>query len=230
MKKTHLNTLFQAFAYTASTLFLLSCGASGSLPVSGEAGRSSTVAGVNYSGEEQDFSEDRMVIYNAWLDLVVLEPENAEEPLKNIASQQGGYLQKSGTEEVVLRVKSQNLEKTLAAIEQLGKVRNKRISGTDVSEEYLDNNIRLENAEKLRLRYLALLAKAEKVEEMLNIERELERLNTRIDQYKGRKQYLENQSELATISINLIKKVKAGPVGVLFVGLYKGIRWLFVWK
>ena len=45
----------------------------------------------------------------------------------------------------------------------------------------MDLEIRLENAEKARNRYLELLDKAETVGEVLSVEKELERLNEKID-------------------------------------------------
>jgi hypothetical protein len=55
-------------------------------------------------------------------------------------------------------------------------VKDKNIAGEDVTEEYRDLEIRLDSAEKTRQRYLELLNKAERVKEILKIEKELERL------------------------------------------------------
>lgn len=212
----------------------LSACSSGSYPSQSSSYPSSVdqSSGITESGLEDEFppSQNRIVIYNAYLTLIVEEPESLGKSLQSIAESYGGYLQKSGTEEAVLRIKSESLKEVLAKLETMGKVRNKRISGEDVTENYQDLKIRLENAEKLRLRYLDLLDKAKEVEEILKIERELERINTEIDLYKGKRNYLENQSALATIRIDIEKKVKAGPIGLIFVGAYKAVRWLFVWK
>jgi hypothetical protein len=83
-------------------------------------------------------------------------------------------------------VKSEHLNDAIKEISELGKVQGKSLSGQDVTEEYLDFQIRLENAEKSRERYLELLAKAENVEAALKVEKELERLNGTIDLLKGK--------------------------------------------
>ncbi|MEL6720337.1 MAG: DUF4349 domain-containing protein, partial [Bacteroidota bacterium] len=84
--------------------------------------------------------------------------------------------------------------------------------------------------EKTRQRYLELLNKAEKVNEILEIERELERINIDIESMKGQLKRLDGQVDYATITVNLQEKVKPGPLSAVGVGLYKVVRWLFVWN
>ena len=57
----------------------------------------------------------------------------------------------------------------------------KSITGKDVTDEHYDLNIRLENAQLARDRYLELLNRAQTVDETLKVEKELERLNTELD-------------------------------------------------
>ncbi len=211
-------------------LTIISC-SSGTYSSGNSASSNTGWANTEYAQEDElPLSQNRIVIYNASLTLIVEDPESLNKSLQGIAESYGGYLQKSGTEEAVLRIKSEKLEEVLAKLETMGKIKNKRISGEDVTEDYQDLKIRLDNAEKLRSRYLDLLDKAKEVEEILKIERELERINTQIDLYKGKQNYLDNQAALATIRIDIEEKVKAGPIGLIFVGAYKAVRWLFVWK
>ncbi|NJL12197.1 MAG: DUF4349 domain-containing protein [Microscillaceae bacterium] len=167
---------------------------------------------------------------SASLTLIVDEPEALGAKLQTLAEQHQGYLQKTGTEVVVMRVRNESLEMVLSEIEKMGKIKQKQISGEDVTEAYQDLRVRIENGEKLRERYLDLLQKASKVEDLLLIERELERLNTELDLLKGRQSHLEKESALATIYVDIQKKVRPGPIGAIFVGIYKGLRWLFVWR
>ncbi|MCX6008642.1 MAG: DUF4349 domain-containing protein [Chloroflexi bacterium] len=53
--------------------------------------------------------------------------------------------------------------------------------------------------------YLELLKKAEKVEDMLAVQRELSNVRGQIEQVKGRIQYLERTSDMALIEVNLQK-------------------------
>lgn len=171
---------------------------------------------------------ERMVLYDAYLTIAVKEPEEIADSLAVIAKTFGGYVSRSGTEYVVIRVKSEKLNEALIKIESLGKLRYKTISGNDVTEEYFDYTIRLENAEKARLRYLELLEKAENVEAALLVEKELERLNTTIDFLKGKMKNLEHLEEYSTITINIDEKKKPGILGYIGIGLYHSVKWLFV--
>ena len=170
----------------------------------------------------------RMVISNVHLDLQVENVDTANVALSSLATAYSGYTTEVGNERTVLRVKSEMLDKVLLEIGEIGKIKDQVASGVDVTDEYFDHQIRLENAEKTRNRYLELLDIAKTVDEIIKIEKELERLNETIDLIKGRMNRLSHLSEYATIHINLTERVKPGLVGYVFVGLYKSVEWLFV--
>lgn len=75
---------------------------------------------------------------------------------------------------------------------------------------------------------MELLEKAQTVEEILKVEKELERLNGEIDQLKGKIKRYDHLTQLATITIHLEEKKKLGILGYISVGLYKAVKWLFV--
>ncbi len=113
-------------------------------------------------------------------------------------------------------------------IETLEKVKSKNISGNDVTDEYTDYNTRLENAEKTRKRWPELLAKAVTVDEILKVEKELERLNTDIDLLKEQMNRMDHLEEIFNHNRISLRKTKPGIIGYVFVGIYKGVKWLFV--
>jgi hypothetical protein len=133
-----------------------------------------------------------------------------------------------GSRKTIIRVKSKNLYKAIEAIRKLGKLTDKTVSADDVTDNYFDLFIRLENAEKARKRYLELLEKAQNVDETLKVEKELERLNTDIDLLKGKISKLEHLSEYSTITIYVSEKKKLGILGYVGVGVYKVVKWFFV--
>ncbi|MDR2693406.1 MAG: DUF4349 domain-containing protein, partial [Chitinispirillales bacterium] len=87
----------------------------------------------------------------------------------------------------------------------------------------------LNNFKAVRDRYLALLEKAEAVDEILSIEKELERVNLEIEKLEGRIKYAEQSVSYSIITVYFRERTKPGPVGWVFYGLYYGIKWLFVW-
>ncbi len=172
--------------------------------------------------------EERIVLYNAFVDLKVEDEKVIAENITDIAKKYEGYILRSNNSEVSIRVLSDKLDIALEDIGNYGKVVNQEINGEDVTEEYTDMNIRLENAERTRQRYLALLDQAVNVQEVLMVERELERLNRELELLKGRLKRLDELHTFSTITVYYHKKVKPGVLGYVFVGLWKGIKFLFV--
>ncbi|MEL6632936.1 MAG: DUF4349 domain-containing protein [Bacteroidota bacterium] len=170
----------------------------------------------------------RKIIQNATLSLTVTQPDSMSAQLTTLAESLGGYLSQSGTYQTTIRIPAERFEEAIAAISTMGKLQSKTISGQDVTNQYYDLQIRIENAEKARQRYLELLAKAENVETTLKVEKELERLNTELDLLKGQMKRLENLTTFATINIRHEEKKKPGPLGYIGLGLYHSVKWLFV--
>lgn len=178
--------------------------------------------------DKKDPSIQKKIIYNANLRMSVKRPDTTNKDLVKIAERYEGYAQSVATDYTVIRVKADKLDMALKDIEELGKIDYRNVKADDVTDQYYDYKIRLDNAEKARQRYLDLLAKAANVDETLKVEKELERLNGEIDLLKGRLTRLDHLNAYATISIRLQEKVKPGILGYVFIGAYEGIKWLFV--
>ncbi len=187
---------------------------------------SSSGGNKNYS--EGFKSEERKILFSAYLSLLVNKPDTANTYIAEIAKKYEGYVNELGTNRTIIRVKSLYLDSAIKDISYLGKIENKNISGQDVTEQFLDFQIRLENAKKARTRYLELLAKAENVEAALKVEKELERLNETIDLLKGKMNRINHLSEFSTITVSLKEKKKPGILGYMGIGIYKSVKWLFV--
>ena len=148
--------------------------------------------------------------------------------IADIAEKYGGYVNEMGTYQATIRVESGQLDAAIADLATLGKLARKNIVGQDVTEAYQDYQIRLENAQKARDRYLELLNKAETVEEILKVERELERLNETIDLLKGKMARIEHLEAYSTITVALRERKKPGLLGYIGLGVYHAVKWLFV--
>ncbi|MEM6261245.1 MAG: DUF4349 domain-containing protein [Bacteroidota bacterium] len=179
-----------------------------------------------------NFSEvainERKVIYSAALTLTVKDPDSAVVQLTALAQQYNGYVNQSNRERVIIRVKSEFLEPAMEQVAAMGKVEARNVSGMDVTEEFLDFQIRLDNAKKARERYLELLAKAENVGSALLVEKELERLNGTIDRLTGKINRLNHLEAFSTLTVTLKEKTKPGLLGYIGIGLYHSVKWLFV--
>jgi hypothetical protein len=178
---------------------------------------------------QQKAEEDRrMIIYNASLSLEGKNADTIGARVVGVAKRLKGFVVSAGNNSTTIRVPADSLKLAITMIETLGKVKSKNISGNDVTDEFTDYNTRLENAEKSRKRYLELLAKAVTVDEILKVEKELERLNTDIDLLKGKMNRIDHLVNYSTVTVYHTEKTKPGIIGYVFVGLYKGVKWLFV--
>ena len=195
------------------------------------------------TGQKMDGLQ-RLLIYNANFTILVKEIDKKIDEVISIAHKTGGYMQKRSQNTVVIRIPANKFWEVIKSLKKLGDVKSENIASSDVTEEYYDLEIRINNALAVRKRLEDLLKKANKVEEALKVERELERLSENIERFKGRIKYLKRQSALSTISIHFIKEytppppkktynpgILGYPFYYLFLGLKytaQGIVWLFV--
>lgn len=194
--------------------------------------KSASYAYVNADGyadfENTERTVEKKVIYSSSVNLTVKIPDTTNVQLAQIAQKYRGYVQQSGTSMCVIRVEEKMLSMALDDISLLGKVTSKNMYGEDVTDQYADFGIRLENAEKARLRYLELLEKAENVQSALLVEKELERLNETIELLKGQMNRIDHLAAYSTITVYITEKKKPGVLGYVGIGLYKAVKWLFV--
>jgi hypothetical protein len=197
----------------------------------GFTGTSGKVSGEEVSGWETKNAQtaDRKMIYDADITLIVKKTDTATAKVIKIARKYKGYVLNTGTNYTTIRVAADSMHYAIAEIEKIGHVKYKNLYAEDITEEYADLTVRLDNATKARARYLELLAKATTVEETLKVEKELERLATEIELLEGKINRLNHLTEFSTITVTIQKKVQPGPVGFVFKYVFKGIKYLFVW-
>ena len=100
-------------------------------------------------------------------------------------------------------VPASKFDETIDALAKLGKVQNEHISGNDVSAQYVDLQARLANEEAQRDAMIALLAKAQTVEQIILVQNQLGQITGQIEQLKGQIQYIEHNVAFSTISVQL---------------------------
>lgn len=174
-------------------------------------------------------AETRMIAYSISLELVVKNPGEIRAVLAGQVKTSNGFIVRDSEKFITARIPAENMDSFLNSVRQHGKVKNEIKTGTDITDQYRDNAIKLESLKNVRHRYLALLEKANSVADMLSIEKELERINTEIEVLEGKLKYAELSAAYSNITVVFGENKKPGPLGWLFYGLYQGIKWLFVW-
>jgi Domain of unknown function (DUF4349) len=141
------------------------------------------------------------------------------ESVRQATKKHGGYLSNEYSSNyehrqeqgLSIRVPSQNFDALLADISQGVKYFDVRsINVSDVSEEFVDAEARLKTKKELEQRYLALLQKASKVSEILEIEKQVGDLRAEIEAVEGRLRYLSNQVGYSTLSVKFYRELQVG--------------------
>ena len=171
--------------------------------------------------------EERMIIWTGDVSLIVKDAEDSLEEVESIAKDLGGYVVNSSSwyqddqlrARLTIRVPSGEFDAAMSRLKALAiKVENRNVSTQDVTEEYTDLNARLRNLEATETELFELLTevreRTSKAEDVLAVHRELSYIREQIEQLKGRMQYLEKMTAMATINIELIPDVLAKPIVV----------------
>jgi len=161
----------------------------------------------------------RMVISSAFIRIESQTPDTVHARVIDMAAKYKGYVLNSANGSTSIRIPAVGYRSAIKEVELLGNVKDEKLTGEDITDDYKDLQTRLESAEKSRTRYLALLDKANTVNEILSIEREIERLDKEIEMYKGRLGRLSHLVQYATITVTTINEIRPGPAGYLFYGL-----------
>ena len=90
--------------------------------------------------------------------------------------------------------------------ESVDKLERKNVDLLDVTEEYIDIEARIRTKKELQTRYLELLKQATKVDEILNIEKEIGILQTEIESVEGRMKYLKDKISFSTLTVTYYQK------------------------
>lgn len=177
-----------------------------------DAGEKSKAEG-QASQETGEAAAQRMVIFNAEMDIRVDNFEKARNALEQKAKAYNGYIvqsnsnrydgeQQSGT--MTFRIPQEHFNAFLNDAEGLSvQVNNRHVSGQDVTEEYVDLESRLKSKKAVEARLLDFMKQAQKTEDLLKISSDLADVQEQIEQIAGRKKFLENQTALSTVTITL---------------------------
>ena len=92
----------------------------------------------------------------------------------------------------------------LSAAGDIGVPASRIENASDVTEEFVDVEARIKNKRKLEARILELLDRREdKIQHVIEVERELARVREEIERMEGRMRYLKDKTSLTTITITV---------------------------
>ena len=176
---------------------------------------------------------ERKIIKSGYLEISLADLETARKDAERLVTEAGGYVERARAtrdSEVTLlcRVPAAQLDPTIDRIAALGEEKSRSTSASDVTDQYADLETRLRNNTALRDRLQQLLSRATKVEDVLAIEKELNRVQSEVETMQGRLDRMKSQVALSDLSVTLKREVVLGPLGYAGYGLWWAISKLFV--
>ncbi len=115
---------------------------------------------------------------------------------------------------VTARIPPEELDGFVEAVADLGTVVRQAEDESDVTQEHLDISARLDNLRAQEERLRQLFDRAEEVEDMLAIERELARVRGDIESFEARLAFIERQAAMATVTVELVgRQAVVAPPG-----------------
>ncbi len=184
------------------------------------AGEDKTTGGESVSGGSD--TTDRKIIHTATLEIIAEKVATVDESIRELLKNHGGYIADYRQNRVygdrlsavwVLRVPAGKFNDLLAEIEELGeRVENKEVSAEDVTEEYIDLQMRLANKKVLKDRIKKLIEeKAGNVKDVVEAESHLSRVTEEIERMTGRLRYLSSHVKMTTITLSAREKQNYVP-------------------
>lgn len=160
-----------------------------------------------------DYWAQQKLIRTVQLNLEVGRVEEAIGRIEELVDARGGMLTDSNrsrgdesweSAHLTLRVPSNELDGLLGELREVGEVRHEGISTEDVTKAYFDLETRLSVKRQTEERLRALLATpGAKLEDLVAVERELDRVVTEIEQMLGEKRYYDERIAVSTVHVSL---------------------------
>lgn len=156
--------------------------------------------------------EDRMVVTNTSLSIVVKDVVDTTELIKGKTKELGGYMvnssvnspEEGGTGYISIRVPSDKLDAAMVAFRGFAvKIVDESVNGTDITDQYTDYEEQLRILERTKTTFEGILASATEVDDILNVQDRILNVQRQIDSINGRLKYLEATAASSMISINL---------------------------
>jgi len=155
-------------------------------------------------------SAQRQIVKTGEVTIEVSSVSTAVGRIRALAVSLGGYVgdSQSGTGKdaatLTLRIPADRFDDALAELHKIpGQVVSEATREEDVTSALVDLNARITNLEASEVQYRALLAKAEKVADILAVQDRLDAVRGQIEELKAQQKQLSGQADLSTLTVTV---------------------------
>ncbi len=172
--------------------------------------------------------QQRMVIKNADLTIVVKDPLAKMKDISTLAADLGGYVVSSNTSQsyisdnvkvpegtMAIRVPAEKLDTALAKIKaDVVEVQNEAQTGQDVTKEYTDLGSQLKNLQATEKKLTEIMDNADKTEDVLAVFNQLTQIRGQIEVIIGQMKYYEQSAAMSSISVHILAEKTIQPIKI----------------
>jgi hypothetical protein len=174
-------------------------------------------------------SVERIVIKNGSMTIVVTDPPQSMDAIRQMAEEMGGFVVtanlykeqlSSGIEvpraSITIRVPAERMDEAMRLIRELSgqDPLNENINSQDVTSDYVDLQSRLKNLEAAEAELTRIMEEAQKTEDVLAVYNQLVSIREQIEVIKGQIKYYDESAALSAISVELIADKAVQPIEI----------------
>jgi hypothetical protein len=145
----------------------------------------------------------RMVHHDGTISLRTPRPMVLVDAASRIVESSGGYVEKLDGETTVFRVPLETFQKVFDQLLGLGDVLDHSITTEDITDAFMDVDLRLTIARRTRRRLADLLARAKSDKEKIRILREIQRVSIQIETLSAQKERLLSMARYSRITLHI---------------------------
>jgi hypothetical protein len=173
-------------------------------------------------------AQERLVIENADLAIVVKDPKTRMAEITALANEMGGYVVSSNLYQsftsfgqevpeatIVIRVPSERLDEALTRIKEGAvDINYENRTGQDITNIYVDLQSQLKAKQAAEAKLLEIMDQATRAEDVLAIYLQVQQVQTEIEVLKGQIQYYDEAVSTSAISVRLIAEEGTQPLSI----------------
>jgi len=182
--------------------------------------------------QDQAAEEQRIVLMNADLSIVVVDPASAMNTITKMANDMGGFVVQSQLTKVqtpngievpqatiTVRVPAEKLTTAMDQIKALVRdshndILSENVTGQDVTKDYTDLKSQLANLQQAETQLQKIMDSATKTQDVLDVYNQLVQVRQQIDVLQGQINYYDQAARLSAISVTIQAEASIAPLTV----------------